>query len=63
MNDSIQAYLIRLQRVKNEDSWCGSIEGANTGEIIRFANERDLLVHLMCSLKPENQPKGNGIRK
>ena len=47
MSTEYQAYLLRLQRSSANGEWRATMQNAHTGELLRFANKRDLLRHLM----------------
>ena len=41
------SYLLRLQRSQPNDHWRATLQNAQTGELLRFANERELLRYLL----------------
>jgi hypothetical protein len=41
------AFLLRLQRGQGQTEWRATMQNAQTGEILRFATERELLRYLM----------------
>jgi hypothetical protein len=45
-----QAYLLRLQRSRGSDSWRATLQNADTGELLRFANEREMVRYLLQAL-------------
>jgi hypothetical protein len=47
MKSIYRAYLLRLHRELNQTDWRATLENANTGEFIRFANEREMIHYLM----------------
>lgn len=47
MKSQYQAYLLRLQRNEGQMHWRVTMENAHTGELLRFATERELLRYLM----------------
>ena len=47
------AYLLRLWREKQDGSWRATLENAHTGELLRFANQNDMLRYLMQVLAVE----------
>jgi len=47
MATEYQAYLIRLQRNNSGDPWRTIVQNPHTGEILRFANEHEMLRYLM----------------
>ena len=53
MKSQYQAYLLRLHRSQNQTHWRVIMENAHTGELLRFATERELLRHLMKLLLVE----------
>lgn len=46
MEEDYRAYLLRFRRREGSASWLASLENAHTGEVLRFATERDLIVYL-----------------
>lgn len=50
MKTEYQAYLLRLQRSRGSDSWRATLQNADTGELLRFANERDMVRYLLQTL-------------
>ncbi len=48
-----QAYLVRFQRGEKQPHWRATLQNAQTGEIIRFATESQLIHFLLDSLKHE----------
>ena len=53
MKSIYRAYLLRLHRELNQTDWRATLENANTGEFIRFANEREMIHYLMKVLTIE----------
>ncbi len=53
MNSHYQAYLLRLQRGQDQLHWRATLQNAHTGEQLRFATEREMLIFLMHSLTVE----------
>ena len=47
MSTEYQAYLLRLQRSQGSDYWRATLQNAYTGEVVRFANEREMLRYLL----------------
>ena len=47
MGGDYQAFLLRLQRGQGQAQWRATLQNAQTGEILRFATERELLRYLM----------------
>ena len=47
MGGEYLAFLLRLQRGQGQTQWRASMQNAQTGEILRFATERELLRYLM----------------
>jgi len=47
MRAQYQAYLLRLRRSQGQTYWRATLENAHTGELLRFANEREMLRYLM----------------
>ena len=47
MKSQYQAYLLRLQRSQGQTHWRVTMENAHTGELLRFATEREMLHYLM----------------
>lgn len=50
MASEYQAFLLRLERSQGQPHWRASLEDAQTGEVLRFANERAMLLHLLRAL-------------
>lgn len=50
MRTKYQAYLLRLQRSQDSDCWRATLQNAYTGEVLRFANERDMVRYLLRAL-------------
>ncbi|MCA9998488.1 MAG: hypothetical protein KDE09_09400 [Anaerolineales bacterium] len=62
-----KAFLLRLQRDEGHPNWRATIENAQTGETLRFANQNQMLRYLLNDLEPgdrspnnANQPPVNG---
>ncbi len=53
MTQEYLAYLLRLQRNERGDPWRTILQNAHTGEVVRFANERDMFRYLMRVLAAE----------
>ena len=47
MDGEYQAFLLRLQRGQGQTQWRATMQNAQTGEILHFATERELLRYLM----------------
>jgi hypothetical protein len=47
MGGDYLAFLLRLQRGQGQTQWRATIQNAQTGEVIYFASERDLIRYLM----------------
>jgi len=47
MSGEYLAFLLRLQRGQGQTQWRATIQNAQTGEILRFATERELLRYLL----------------
>lgn len=47
MGGEYLAFLLRLQRGQGQTQWRVTMQNAQTGEVIYFASERDLLRYLM----------------
>ena len=47
MDGEYLAFLLRLQRGQGQTQWRATIQNAQTGEILRFATERELLRYLL----------------
>jgi hypothetical protein len=47
MGGEYLAFLLRLQRSQGQTEWRASMQNAKTGEILRFATERELLHYLI----------------
>ena len=48
-----KSYLLRLQRNQVNEHWRASLQNAQTGELLHFANERELLRYLLQVLLPQ----------
>lgn len=46
-----RAYLIRFQRGEKQTHWRVTLQNAQTGEVVRFANENQLVRFLLETLK------------
>ncbi len=49
--------MLRLRRSDHADHWRATLENAATGEVLRFANEADLLRHLFFVLGQQRAPR------
>lgn len=47
MGGEYLAFLLRLQRGQGQTQWRTSMQNAQTGEILHFATEREMLRYLM----------------
>ena len=47
MRAQYKAFLLRLQRSQGQTHWRATLENAHTGELLRFATEREMLRFLM----------------
>jgi hypothetical protein len=47
MSGEYLAFLLRLQRGQGQTQWRATMQNAQTGEILRFPTERELLRYLM----------------
>jgi len=47
MSGEYLAFLLRLQRGQGQTQWRATMQNAQTGEILHFATERELLRYLM----------------
>jgi hypothetical protein len=47
MGGEYLAFLLRLQRGQGQTQWRATMQNAQTGEILRFATDRELLRYLM----------------
>ena len=56
MNGDYHAFLLRLQRRKDGVSWRATLEDAQTGEILRFGSQMELLLHLFQLLSIDPNP-------
>lgn len=65
MSTEYQAYLLRLQRSRGSNSWRATLQNADTGELLRFANERDMIRYLLQALAipPEHSERHGGARR
>jgi hypothetical protein len=56
MGGEYLAFLLRLQRGQGQTQWRATMQNAQTGEILRFATERELLRYLMqvLTIMPSN---------
>ena len=50
MEETYQAYLLRLQRAQSNGRWRSTLENVHTGEVLHFATEREMITHLLGSL-------------
>ena len=48
-----KAYLLRLKRGRGQSHWRAMLQDTTTGEIMRFATERDLTRYLLRALRVE----------
>ncbi|MCB8984908.1 MAG: hypothetical protein H6659_13845 [Ardenticatenaceae bacterium] len=53
MRAQYRAYLLRLQRSQGQTHWRATLENAHTGELLRFANQNEMLRYLMQVLAVE----------
>lgn len=53
MDSHYQAYLLRLRRGQDQPHWRATLENAQTGALLQFATEREMLLFLMQSLTVE----------
>jgi len=64
MKESYQAYLLRLQRGPGSARWRVTVQDAHTGEVMRFASEREMFRFLWQALNAtpvadaRNSPEG-----
>ncbi len=68
MDQENLAYLLRLQRNDQSDPWRVSVQNVHTGELIRFANEREMFRYLMQrlaigSMPPAHEDEEEGARE
>ena len=47
MSGEYLAFLLRLQRGQGQTQWRATMQNAQTGEILHFATERELLRYLL----------------
>ena len=59
MTGEYQAYLLRLERGKGQQRWRATLENAQTGDVLHFASERDLLLHLLRALAHQGTPNAD----
>lgn len=50
MSTQYKAFLLRLRRDEGQPHWRVTIENAYTGELIRFANQNEMLRYLLQNL-------------
>lgn len=50
-NKNYQAYLIRFQRSDEHSHWRVTLQNAQTGEVIQFATEQQVMSFLLKTLK------------
>ena len=53
MEENYQAYLLRLQRSQSNGRWRSTLQNVQTGEILRFATEREMINHLLAFLSQD----------
>lgn len=69
MSTQYKAFLLRLRRDEGQPYWRATLENAYTGELIRFANQNEMLRYLLQNLaepadhakqlKPGSEHKGD----
>lgn len=57
MENNYQAFLLRLQRTDSNGRWRSTLQNVQTGEILRFANEQEMIKHLLESLAQMNEAR------
>lgn len=57
MDSKYQAYLIRFQRVEGLARWRTTLQNAQTGELLRFADEKACLHYLLNTLNGNPPPE------
>ena len=60
MDETYYAYLIRFQRMEDLSRWRATLRNAQTGEVLRFADEKACLHYLLNMLHgnvPSESPK------
>ena len=55
-----QAYLLRLERGKGQQGWRATLTNAHSGDVQRFATERDLICYLLQSLRTDTTDRRLG---
>ena len=58
-NKNYRAYLIRFQRNDEQSHWRVTLQNAQTGEVIQFATERQVLSFLLDTLKRDPSESEN----
>ena len=54
-----KAFLLRLQRNEGQPQWRATIENAQTGERIRFADQNQMLRYLLKDLEHDDRSQKN----
>jgi hypothetical protein len=57
MENNYRAFLLRLQRTESNGRWRSTLQNVQTGEILRFANEQEMITHLLESLAQVNEAR------
>ena len=61
MSTEYCSYLLRLHRNQANEHWRATLQNAQTGELFRFANERDMLRYLLQVLSPNSTVADSSI--
>ena len=56
MSKNYKAYLLRLQRSEDQSHWRTTLQNAQTGEVLHFANEQAFVQYLLNLLSHTNEP-------
>jgi hypothetical protein len=57
MSTQYKAFLLRLRREEGQSHWRVTMENAYTGELIRFANQNEMLRYLLQKLAEPSNPR------
>ena len=58
MSTQYKAFLLRLRRDTDQPHWRATLENAYTGELIRFANQNEMLRYLLQNLVVPSSDSG-----
>jgi len=63
MSTQYKAFLLRLRRDEGQPYWRATLENAHTGEMLRFADQNEMLRYLLHNLTEPSQTKPNSQHK